>query len=158
MALPFSEPGIVTQVLYDESFVVLMRHDHPLSKKDSIKASELKAEELLLLGEGHCFRRQVLEACPNCYSDKVSLQKSVEGTSLETLRHMVASGMGVTVLPSSATQIQFYKSILCTRPFAGKVPQRRIALAWRMSFTRPKAISALIQALQASQMHGICLI
>ncbi|RDI39831.1 hydrogen peroxide-inducible genes activator [Aquicella lusitana] len=157
VSLPFSEPGVVTQGLYDEPFVVLMRKDHPLSKKDSIKTSELKAEEILLLGEGHCFRNQVIEACPNCYIEG-AIQKTVEGTSLETLRHMVASGMGMTVLPSTATQIQYYKSILCTRPFAGKIPQRRIALAWRVSFTRPKAIGALIHALHASTMQGICLL
>ncbi len=158
VALPFSAAGIVTQVVYDEPFVVVMRHDHPLSKKNNIKANELKAEELLLLGEGHCFRQQVMDACPQCYSDQAALQKNVEGTSLETLRHMVASGMGITVLPSTATQIQFYKSILCTRPFNGPIPQRRIALAWRVSFTRPKAIGALIRALQASHLHGVCLL
>lgn len=158
VALPFTEPGVVTQALYDEPFVVLMRKDHPLSKKTSIKASELSADELLLLGEGHCFRNQVIEACPHCYTDESGLQKTMEGTSLETLRHMVASGMGVTVLPSTATQIEFYKSILCTRPFAGTIPKRRIALAWRVSFTRPKAIGMLIQALHASHMQGICLL
>jgi LysR family hydrogen peroxide-inducible transcriptional activator len=82
----------------------------------------------------------------------------MEGTSLDTLRHMVASGLGVTVLPSTATHIQHYKTILCTKPFAGTVPLRRIALAWRVSYTRPKAIAALIQALNTSAMCGICLL
>ena len=157
ISLPFADPGVVTQPLYDEPFVVLMRKDHPLSKKSSIKPSELKAEEMLLLGEDHCFRSQVIEACPHCHTE-AGIQKTIEGTSLETLRHMVASGIGITVLPSTATQIQYYKSILCTKPFAGKIPQRRIALAWRVSFTRPKAIGALIHALHASTMHGICLL
>lgn len=158
ISLPFSETGILTKALYDEPFVVLMQKDHPLNRERSIKAKELKAEEVLLLGEDHCFRNQVIEACPHCYVENNSAQKTMEGTSLETLRHMVASGMGVTVLPSTATQIQFYHSILATKPFAGKVPQRRIALAWRMSFTRPKAITALIQALYASAMQGIGLL
>lgn len=157
ISLPFSDTGVVTQALYDEPFVVLMRKDHPLSKKDSIKPSELDADEMLLLGEGHCFRNQVIEVCPNCYPDD-SANHTIDGTSLETLRHMVASGNGISVLPSTATQIQFYKSILCTKPFAGKVPQRRIALAWRVSFTRPKAIGALIRALHASAMRDICLL
>jgi LysR family hydrogen peroxide-inducible transcriptional activator len=158
VSLPFAETGVVTQALYDEPFVVLMRKDHPLSRKESVKPSELTADEMLLLGEGHCFRNQVMEVCPNCYPQEGSEQNTIEGTSLETLRHMVASGIGVTVLPSTATQIQYYKSILCTRPFAGKVPQRRIALAWRVSFTRPKAIGALIKALHSSDMQGICLL
>lgn len=158
VSLPFAETGVVTQALYDEPFVVLMRNDHPLSKKDSIKPADLSAEEMLLVGEGHCFRNQVIEACPNCYPEVNSHEQNVEGTSLETLRHMVASGIGIAVLPSTATQIQYYKSMLCTRPFAGKIPQRRIALAWRVSFTRAKAIGALIQALHASAMQGICLL
>jgi len=156
IALPFTDSGIVTQELYDEPFVVLMRKDHRLTKKAAIKASDLKSEDILMLGEGHCFRQQVIEACPDCYPH--SERNTIEGTSLETLRHMVASGIGITVLPSTATQIQFYKSILCTKPFAGKVPQRRIALAWRVSFTRPKAIGALIQAIHASSMQGVCLL
>ncbi len=158
ISLPFTETGVVTQALYDEPFVVLMRKDHPLSKKETIKPSELDAHEMLLLGEGHCFRNQVMEACPNCYPTEGSQESTIEGSSIETLRHMVASGIGITILPSTATQIQYYKSILCTRPFAGKVPQRRIALAWRVSFTRPKAIGALIKALHASEMQGICLL
>jgi len=158
ISLPFIETGIVTQPLYDEPFVVLMRKDHPLSKKESIKSNELNAADVLLLGEGHCFRSQVIEACPHCYADDSHTQYTTEGSSLETLRHMVASGMGITILPSTATQIQFYKSILCTKPFAGSVPQRRIALAWRVSFTRPKAIDALIRALHASSMRNVCLL
>ena len=157
ISLPFSEGGVVTQALYDEPFVILMRKDHPLSHKATIKASELKAEEMLLLGKDHCFRSQIMEACPHCQTD-AGIQKTIEGTSLETLRHMVASGIGITVLPSTATQIQYYKSILCTKSFAGKMPKRRIALAWRVSFTRPKAIGALIQALHESAMQSICLL
>lgn len=157
ISLPFSEPGVVTQALYDEPFVVLMRKDHPLSEKTAIKPSDLSANELLFLGEGHCFRNQVFEICPHCYPKK-QRDNLVEGTSIETLRNMVASGAGVTVLPSSSTQIQYYKSILCARPFAGKIPQRRIALAWRVSFTRPKAIGALIQATHACSLRDVCLL
>jgi len=158
ISLPFSEKGVVIRSLYDEPFVLLMRKEHPLSKKTAIKLNDLATEEVLLLGEGHCLRDQVLEACPHCFSKKNDLQESIEGTSIETLRHMVASGMGVTILPSSATQIQNYASTLVTRPFSGKAPERRVALVWRVSFTRPKAISALIEALQASKLHGICLL
>src|SRR5262249_3362489 len=154
ISLPFKESGILTRELYDEPFVVLMRKDHVLSKKESIKPHELPKGDMLLLGEGHCFRDQVIEICPNCFPEN----HNREGTSIETLRHMVASGIGITVLPSTATQIQYYQSILCTKSFAFKMPQRRIALAWRASFTRPKAITALIQSLYASDLHGVCLL
>ena len=157
ISLPFSEPGVVTQALYDEPFVVLMRKDHPLSAKASIKPSDLSPKELLFLGEGHCFRNQVFDICPHCYP-KRQRDNRIDGTSIDTLRNMVASGAGVTILPSSSTQIQYYKSILCTRPFAGKVPQRRIAIAWRVSFTRPKAIGALIHAAHSCALRDVCLL
>lgn len=157
VSLPFAGAGIVTKALFDEPFVVLMRKDHPLSKKESIDVDDLNAEELLLLGQGHCFREQVAEACPNCHRPSGS-QRMMEGSSLETLRHMVASGLGLTVLPASAIQMQFYKSVLCTRPFKGKTPSRTIALAWRTSFPRPKAVGALIKALQVCSLHGVCLL
>jgi LysR family hydrogen peroxide-inducible transcriptional activator len=153
IALPFNEPGIVTQTLYDEPFVVLLPKDHVLSKKTSIQPQELAKEEMLLLSEGHCLRDQVIEACPTNREDG---GMNIEGSSIETLRHMVASGLGIAILPSTATQIQYYKSTLCTKPFKGTVPKRTIALAWRVSFTRPKAIQAVIQALHASTLHGIC--
>lgn len=157
ISLPFKEAGVVVQSIYEEPFVVLMQKNHPLNQISKIKTDDLKTCDVLLLGEGHCLRSQILSACPSCVGEQAKTM-TVEGASLETLRHMVASGMGVTILPSSATQIHYYKSILSTKPFAGQVPTRVIALAWRSSFTRPKAITALIQALKASAMREICLL
>ena len=157
IALPFSANGIVTRTLYEEPFVVFMRKDHPLSEKKSISHRDLKNEEVLLLGSDHCFRDQVLENCPECHTSK-GLQSTIEGTSLETLRHMVASGMGITILPSSATQIKHYEKIACTRPFSGKPPQRQIALAWRSSFPRPRVIDIITKAMHQSLLSGVCLI
>ncbi len=157
IALPFEGSGIITRPLYEEPFVVLMRKDHPLSQQKTIRAAALKKETILLLGENHCFRNQVLKVCPDCHS-RTGLQNTIEGTSLETLRHMVVAGMGITILPSSATQIQYYDQHACTRPFAGTPPQRHIALAWRASFPRPKAIETLLSAMKKSMLSGICLI
>lgn len=157
IALPFTESGVVSKALYEEPFVVLMRKDHPLSQKTAIDEKLLAKENVLLLGEGHCFRDQVIETCPHCYRPN-SLQQTVEGTSLETLRHMVASGMGLTILPSTATQIKNYQASLCVRPFKSKIPQRTVALAWRVSFPRTKAIDAVIKALTESKLSNICLI
>lgn len=157
IALPFTEPSVVVKPLYEESFVVLMPKAHRLAKKTAISEADLSKENVLMLGEGHCFRDQVLEACPACYQSG-ELQQVVECTSLETLRHMVASGMGITVLPCTATQVKHYDKLLCVKPFKLNAPRRTIALAWRASFPRTKAIDALISALAKAKISNICLI
>jgi LysR family hydrogen peroxide-inducible transcriptional activator len=155
IALPFSEPDVVTQTLFEEPFVVLMPKNHPLAAQKKVQASELSDQKMLLLGEGHCFRDQVLTTCPNIqpHNDESSKIKTVaEGSSLETLRHMVASGLGITILPLSAAESSLYtQDILVTRPFENPAPSRTIALAWRASFPRHKAIDALRKAIQQSR-------
>ncbi|WP_166255838.1 hydrogen peroxide-inducible genes activator [Marinobacter salicampi] len=159
IALPFEEPEIVTLPLYDEPFVVLLPGDHPLTKKKALTAEELSKEQLLLLGPGHCFRDQVLESCPplvKAVTDRAASGPALvtEGSSLETIRHMVASGLGVTVLPlSAATAVKYQENILAVRPFVAPVPYRTVALAWRVTFPRPKAIDIL--SLAASQCRVI---
>ncbi|MBK8187937.1 MAG: hydrogen peroxide-inducible genes activator [Cellvibrio sp.] len=155
IALPFSEPDVVTQALFEEPFVVLMPKNHPLAMQKKVLASELSDQKMLLLGEGHCFRDQVLTTCPNLqpHNDESSKIKTVaEGSSLETLRHMVASGLGITILPLSAAESSLYtQDVLVTRPFEDPAPSRTIALAWRASFPRHKAIDALRKAIQQSR-------
>jgi LysR family transcriptional regulator, hydrogen peroxide-inducible genes activator len=155
IALPFTEPEVVTQVLYEEPFVVLLPSDHPLAAKKAISHEELARENVLLLGEGHCFRDQVLDACPGLRQSFANgdqhLQSVVEGSSLETLKHMVVSKLGVTVLPMSAAQIAPYgDGVLCTRPFTDPAPSRTVALAWRASFPRHQAIDIISQAIKAA--------
>ncbi|WP_049723213.1 hydrogen peroxide-inducible genes activator [Gilvimarinus polysaccharolyticus] len=156
VALPFTEADVVTQPLYDEPFVVLMRKDHPLAQHSTIDPSILNSEEVLLLGEGHCFRDQVLETCPHLKASVEAhsggLRTAAEGSSLETLRHMVASGLGITVLPISAAGISRYsEEVLVTRPFNDPAPSRTVALAWRASFPRFKAVDALRNAIRSCQ-------
>jgi LysR family hydrogen peroxide-inducible transcriptional activator len=157
ISLPFEEPGVVTLALYDEPFVVALPAAHPWTKKKSIKAAELPDESLLLLGSGHCFRDQVLKVCPALNRSAAGgLQKTLEGSSLETIRHMVASGAGITVLPcSSVAGAAPEKRLLAIRPFASPAPSRRVALAWRKSFPRPQAIEALRQALLDSRLECV---
>ena len=160
ISLPFAEPGIMTQPLYDENFVVAMPAKHAWSSKKSIKAVDLPTQNLLLLGSGHCFRDQVLKVCPalnrSSGAGPGSMQQTLEGSSLETIRHMVASGAGITVLPcSSATSSSAEKKLLAIKPFAPPAPTRRVALAWRQSFPRTAAIEAVRQAILAS--HIPCL-
>jgi len=162
ISLPFEKPGIVTQVIYEEDFVFLLPKNHPWEKRKSIDAREIDADNVLLLGQGHCFRDQVIEACPNCRPGaftESSMQKMVEGSSLETIRYMVASGMGTTVLPCSAAASQdASKNLLTVRQFDSPPPKRQVALAWRSSFPRPQAIDILKQALRSSNLSCIQLI
>lgn len=152
IALPFDEPEVVTLPLYDEPFVVLLPGGHPLTKFDHIRSEQLLQDQLLMLGPGHCFRDQVLESCPallNTLNVKGNEQPRsgaliTEGSSLETIRHMVASGLGITVLPmSAANAVQYREHLLEVRPFVAPVPYRTVALAWRVTFPRPKAIDVL---------------
>ncbi|WP_416886215.1 hydrogen peroxide-inducible genes activator [Marinospirillum sp.] len=150
VALPFTEPDVLTRPLYEEPFELLLPKSHPWAERASIPIQELKTQKLLMLGEGHCFRDQVLEACPGLEANLKNSDQTLvaEGGSLETLRHMVASGMGITVLPHSAVAThQYNHEVLVTRPFAEPAPSRQVALAWRASFPRPKAIEALAQAI-----------
>ena len=160
LALPFDEPGILTLPLYDEPFVALLPEGHVWLKHDKDIAIHLLADEdVLLLGAGNCFRDQVLEVCPDCagMTDTAgSMQKTLEGSSLETIRHMVASGMGMTVLPCTAATNNAYSSgLLAVKAFKSPAPSRRVALAWRSSFPRPKAIEALRQAILTSGLSCV---
>ncbi len=155
LALPFAEPGIVTRTLYDEPFRVAIPANHPLGKEKRIGKDRLTAEHLLLLGQGNCFRDQVVQACPNL-SEPGGLEGSLEGSSLETLRHMVASGAGVSVVPASAVESwPRDETLMTTRPFAEPVPKRRVVLAWRVTFPRPQAIDALRAAILDDPPPGV---
>ena len=148
VALPFREPDVVTRPIYEEEFVVLMPKDHPWTQLEHISTDQLTTDNLLLLGKGHCFSDQVMEACPIVGENELNEGHTiVNGSSLETIRYMVSSGLGVTVLPKSAvTHVD--EQILAVRPFKSPVPKRTVALAWRASFPRPKAIESLSQSIK----------
>ncbi len=152
IALPYEEQGIVSQALYEEPFVVLLPASHPLTSRKTINSKLLEAENVLLLGQGHCFRDHVLEACPACIPKpglEGDLPHTVEGSSLETIRHMVVSGLGVTVLPCTAAGAHSYSQrLLAIRRFSNPIPTRTIALAWRVSFPRPKVINVINKAIR----------
>ena len=148
IALPFTEPDVVTRPLYKEKFVVVMPKEHELTKQKDIDPEQLIDLDLLMLGEGHCFRDQVFEHCPALHRKQHSRVGSVlEGSSLETLKHMVATGLGVTVLPESALG-NMDENLLATRTFREPAPFRTVALAWRASFPRGNAIDLLIENAQ----------
>lgn len=153
ISLPFTGAHVMTRTVYDEEFVLLLPKDHRLASHTKIAADELINENIMLLGEGHCFREQVVSACPGCVQPPSdSTADIVEGSSLETIRHMVATGMGITVLPKLAST-QPYSDMVITRPFISPEPVRQIALAWRKSFPRPKVITVIEQAIKHSLSH-----
>ncbi len=158
LSLPFGQTGVATWSLYDEPFVVVLPVGHAWCDKAEIEPNELAGEELLLLGPGHCFRDQVLQACPDCREPDKEQQPRA-GSSLETIRHMVASGLGITVLPqSSIDDSRDEQPLLKTRPFVAVAPRRRVALAWRRSFPRPRAIAALRQAILECELRGVAVL
>ncbi len=172
MAEPFPDTGLATAPLYDEPFMAAVPSNHPLAALPQISADALKNETMLLLGNGHCFRDHVLEVCPEFArfsSNAEGIQKSFEGSSLETIKHMVAAGMGVTLVPrlsvpkeALAAQGKRKKSeetYVRYLPIAdskgGLPPTRRVVLAWRRSFTRYEAIAALRNAIYACELPGV---
>jgi LysR family hydrogen peroxide-inducible transcriptional activator len=122
VALPFEEPGIVTQAVYDEPFRVLLPAGHGWESEERIPASRLAEAPLLLLGAGNCFRDQVLGACPQVSSPETDVRL---GHSIGTIRCMVASGLGVSVLPDSALQHPYSNDMISVIPFAQPAPPRR---------------------------------
>ncbi|HLS87682.1 MAG TPA: LysR substrate-binding domain-containing protein, partial [Burkholderiales bacterium] len=157
VALPFDEPGIESRALYDEPFFVAVPKGHPWEGRKRVTTDELTSESLLLLGEGHCFRDQVLEICHTIRGrERSALSRTVEGGSLETIRHMVASGVGVTVLPSTSVGAGGGSSeLIRVLPFARPAPVRRVGLAWRRSFPRPEAIEVLRKSILACSLPHV---
>ncbi len=152
LAEPFPDQGLAMAALYDEPFVVAVPRGHRLAHGGPLRSEQIRDETMLLLGTGHCFRDHVLEVCPEFArfspgSD--GIRRSFEGSSLETIKHMVASGMGITILPWMSAQrdadaggdgpIRYV-------PFCEPVPSRRVVLAWRKTFTRTAAVEALRRA------------
>jgi LysR family hydrogen peroxide-inducible transcriptional activator len=160
IALPFDEAGIETLALYDEPFSVLLPLDHPWAEQAQLPVEQLSSLDLLLLGPGHCFRDQILQACPDCNrsaSNNAELQRTLEGGSLETIRLMVSSGIGATVLPCSALAERRDTNTRAL-PFTDPAPRRRVALAWRSSFHRCSAIHALAEAIRACALPCISML
>jgi LysR family hydrogen peroxide-inducible transcriptional activator len=146
VALPFAPSGITTEFLYEEPFQVVVPADHPWATRKSVAPDDLTGERTIMLSVGHCFRDQVLDACPELNRANMQIART---TSLETIRNMVASGLGVSVLPRDALTPKYHSRLVVAVPFGKPVPSRRVALAWRKSFPRPDAIRVLRDAVLA---------
>ena len=181
LAEPFPDTNLAIAPLYDEPFLAAVPLDHPFTKQASVTVDQLKAETMLLLGTGHCFRDHVLEVCPefarfssDSSANSMGIRKSFEGSSLETIKHMVAAGMGVTLVPrlsvpasaivenltkKSKVKSQAEDALVVYRPITddkrAQPPTRRVVLVWRKSFTRYEAIAALRNAIYACELPGV---
>ena len=171
LAEPFPDAGLALAPLYDEPFVAAVPASHPLASRKEVTAEELKNETMLLLGNGHCFRDHVLEVCPEFarfanHAD--GIRKTFEGSSLETIKHMVAAGMGITLVPclsvppvapagkrAASRQDVPVRYLPVVDAQGGLPPTRRVVLAWRRSFTRYEAIAALRNAIYACPLPGV---
>jgi LysR family hydrogen peroxide-inducible transcriptional activator len=152
LALPVEEPGLVAQAVYDEAFRALVPAGHPWSKLKAVDPGRLLDEPLLMLGRGNCFRDQVIDLCTQAGQGGPQV---LEGSSLETIRHMVASGVGITVMPATAVDgIAKDDPLLRVRPFVEPTPTRRVAIVWRASFPRHQAIDLLRRALLDCKLPG----
>ncbi|GAB2744527.1 LysR substrate-binding domain-containing protein [Melaminivora jejuensis] len=172
LAEPFPDTGLAIAPLYDEPFMAAVPSSHPLAGQEAVTATELKNETMLLLGAGHCFRDHVLQVCPEFArfaSNAEGIRRTFEGSSLETIKHMVSAGMGVTLVPRLSvprdalhTGVRRRKSddahiryLPITPDDSGGPPVRRVVLAWRRSFTRYEAIAALRNAVYACELPGV---
>ena len=144
LALPFDLSGVTIVALYDEAFKVIVPKGHPWERRARMAPEDVTGDEVLLLKAGNCFRDQVLGACPQVSSAETDIRL---GHSIGTLRSMVASGLGVSILPESSLQHPYTSDLITIIPFTQPEPTRRIVLAWRNGFARPKAIEALTAAI-----------
>jgi LysR family transcriptional regulator, hydrogen peroxide-inducible genes activator len=147
LALPVPLDGLDSYELYREPFTVAMPTGHRLASRAAIKVADLHDETLLLLEDGHCLRDQALEICA---STGIQEKQDFRATSLETLRQMVASGVGITLLPELAGRGAYGAARgVIIRPFAKPVPTRTIGAIWRKSSARRAVILALAKQIEA---------
>ncbi len=147
LALPADTKGLVTRSLFAEAFLVAMPERHRLAARRRLRPGDLAGESLLLLEEGHCLRDQALEVCERAGTG----EQAFRATSLETLRQMVAAGLGITLLPRLAAEGPFASARgLVVRPFSPPSPSRVIGAAWRRSTTRGEAIAAVCDVIRKS--------
>jgi LysR family hydrogen peroxide-inducible transcriptional activator len=154
MALPLDLQGIETVPLYHEPFEIIVPANHSWSKRKEIKSTDLAEHKVLLLDNTHCFSNQVLEACPGLHENS----QIFAGNSLETIRNMVASNLGVSVLPKSATCQSYNDPLVKVIPFKSPAPFRTVALAYRKSTAKKDKINQVIKTIQSLNVEAFKLL
>lgn len=134
--------------LFDEPFWLAHPHRHPLSDKDTIGAADLPRDELLLLADGHCLSRQMMDICRLSEPDADSVVGDLRAASLETLMQLVGAGVGCTLVPALALRGAWSADNgVVMRPLQMDRAFRRIRLVSRKTFPRPVALQALMTLL-----------
>ncbi len=147
LAVPLETRGIEQIHLYNEPFYVAVNNQHEFAKKTKIIKEDLRGETLLLLGEGHCLRGQVLEVCSYAMTKE---RKDFQDTSLETIRHMVSTGIGITLIPQTAifSKILNQNSPIKYIPFSKPAPARSVGLLFRKNSNRKTCFQNLSDLIQ----------
>jgi LysR family hydrogen peroxide-inducible transcriptional activator len=155
LALPVEGTGLRAEPLFDEPFVLLSPRSHPLSAKAAVRESDLQGERVLLLEEGHCLRDQALSICSRAGARDAALDGDFRATSIETLRQMVAGGMGVTLLPALALRCGENGSSVAAVPFSEPAPTRRIALVFREGHPRRADYERIAELVRSRTPDGV---
>src|SRR3984957_9958009 len=143
LSLPVDENNLASAHLFDDPFLLACHSRHPLAKRKNITMADISGETLLLLDDGHCLRNQALELCHLAHAGE---NKEFRATSLETLRHMVAAGVGITLVPGIAA---VPTPNIVYIPFTKKdAPSRKIGLVWRRSSTQKLLIDEFAKLLK----------
>ena len=141
LALPIPDEALSSRELYEEPFVLAMPESHRLTARAQARIDDLEGETLLLLDDGHCLREQALAVCART---TVHEKQDFRATSIETLRQMVAAGVGITLLPTLASRGAYAQARgIAVRSFARPVPSRHVGAVWRKSSARTAAIGAV---------------
>ncbi len=156
VAEPYSESGVTGIPLYDEPFFVIVPKGHPYENRDCVSIEEVAAEKVLLLTEGNCMRDQVIDICSEAAKRQhiQGLANTLQGSSINTIRHMVASGLGISVMPATALTENDHM-LFSIIPFENPAPTRRVILASRTQYIRPRAVQVIKEAIQDSKIVGV---
>ena len=159
VSTPFDHAAIDTEFLYKESFMAVLPKKHEMSKKKTVNMSDLMDDVLLLLRSGNCFRDQVINACANCRDARLSsntIQKTLESSSIETIRQMVAGGAGITILPATATEHSYdMDDLIVYKPISAPAPEREVILAWRSSYPGEAVAKVVKEAVCSSGINCV---
>ncbi len=149
LSLPIQDSNLLyIEEVYEEDFVALVPINNKLADKKTIDTDDFKDEKVFLLGGGNCFRDQVLSACPNCLPIDIFEQELLKSSSLETIRMMIAGGLGVSIFPRMG--IIKTKNIV-EKEFTSPKPKRKIALCWRKSFLQTETINLIKKTILANK-------
>lgn len=142
LALPVEGESLATHRLYNDEFYLATPKNHPYASKRIVEQEALRNERLLLLKEGHCLRSQALDVCALTGAYE---QQDFQATSLETLRQMVAAGVGMTLMPGLARK---ENDGLVYIPFKAPAPSRTVGMVWRKASSRSSCLEGLLKLIK----------